>query len=154
MPWPWLQYREARITRNWWTLNESHNSQARLRTIISHFFSFILLIHEGSHGEVYQGFQPSYDIFRRSGAASIALLIKSCRLAAAFRQPESSIQVLTVLKVAWIQWSYENWYFQIEGVAAYQLGNTSSRMITEVKQRWARLVLGWETVQVWPECCC
>ena len=39
--------------------------------------------------------------------------------------------------------------------AAYQLGNTSSRTITEVKQRRARLVLGWETpVQVLPECCC
>ena len=36
-----------------------------------------------------------------------------------------------------------------------QLGNTSSRMISEVKQHWARLVLGWETlVQVLPECCC
>ena len=32
------------------------------------FFSFILLIHEGSHREVYQEFQPSYDIFLRSGA--------------------------------------------------------------------------------------
>ena len=40
------------------------------------------------------------------------------------------------------------------GAAAYQLGNISSRTITEVKQRWARLVLGWETVQVLPECCC
>ena len=29
-----------------------------------------------------------------------------------------------------------------KGPAAYQLGNTSSRTITEVKQRWARLVLG------------
>ena len=29
---------------------------------------FILLIHEGSHREVYQEFQPSYDIFHRSGA--------------------------------------------------------------------------------------
>ena len=38
-----------------------------------------------------------------------------------------------------------------KGAAAYQLGNTSSRTITEVKQRWARLVLGWETVQVLPE---
>ena len=38
------------------------------------------------------------------------------------------------------------------GAAAYQLGNTSSRKITEVKQRWARLVLGWATVQVLPEC--
>ena len=28
-------------------------------------FFFILLIHEGSHREVYQEFQPSYDIFRR-----------------------------------------------------------------------------------------
>ena len=34
------------------------------------------------------------------------------------------------------------------GAAAYQLGNTSSRTIIEVKQRRARLVLGWETVQV------
>ena len=32
------------------------------------------------------------------------------------------------------------------GAAAYQLGNTSSRTITEVKQCWARLVLGWATV--------
>ena len=32
------------------------------------------------------------------------------------------------------------------GTAVYQLGNTSSRMITEVKQRRARLVLGWATV--------
>ena len=36
-----------------------------------------------------------------------------------------------------------------------QLGNGSSRTITEVKQHWARLVLEWETpVQVLPECCC
>ena len=27
----------------------------------------------------------------------------------------------------------------------YHVENTSSRPITEVKQRWARLVLGWET---------
>ena len=49
-----------------------------------------------------------------------------------------------------------SYHFEItsEGAAAYQLGNTSSRTITEVKQRWARLVLGWETVQVSPECCC
>ena len=40
------------------------------------------------------------------------------------------------------------------GAAVSQLGNTSSRTITEVKQHWARLVLGWETVQVLPECCC
>ena len=40
------------------------------------------------------------------------------------------------------------------GAAANQLGNTSSHTITEVKQRWARLVLGWETVQVLHECCC
>ena len=42
----------------------------------------------------------------------------------------------------------------LSGAAAYQLGNTSSRTITEVKQRWAWLVLGWTTVQVLPECCC
>ena len=40
------------------------------------------------------------------------------------------------------------------GAAAYQLGNTSSCTIPEVKQRGARLVLGWKTVQVLPECCC
>ena len=34
------------------------------------------------------------------------------------------------------------------GTAACQLGNTSSRTITEVKQCEAQLVLGWETVQV------
>ena len=31
-----------------------------------HFF--ILLTHEGSRREVYQDFQPSYDIVRKSGA--------------------------------------------------------------------------------------
>ena len=31
-------------------------------------FVSILLTHEGSHREVYQDFQPSYDIFRMSGA--------------------------------------------------------------------------------------
>ena len=44
--------------------------------------------------------------------------------------------------------------FTSEGAAPYQLGNTSSRTITEVKQRCAQLVLGWETVQVLSECCC
>ena len=40
------------------------------------------------------------------------------------------------------------------GAVANQVGNTSSRTITEVKQRCARWVLGWETpVQVLPECC-
>ena len=39
--------------------------------------------------------------------------------------------------------------------AASQLGKTSSRTITEVKQHRARLVLGWETlVQVSPEWGC
>ena len=32
------------------------------------------------------------------------------------------------------------------GAAAYQPGNTSSRTITEVKQCWVRLALGWETL--------
>ena len=36
------------------------------------------------------------------------------------------------------------------GAAAYQLGNTSSRTITEVKQRSARFALGWEPVQWCP----
>ena len=35
--------------------------------------------------------------------------------------------------------------------AAYRLGNASSRMITEVKQRWARLVL-WQETHPWSEC--
>ena len=43
---------------------------------------------------------------------------------------------------------------EIKALAADQLGNTSSRMITEVKQQWAQLVLEWETVQVLTECCC
>ena len=81
---------------------------------------------------------------------SIGRLIKSSRL---FRVSSSTqatlkqspIQVLTELNVAWLQWSYE-----IVIAAAYQLGNTSSCTITEVKQRWVRLVLGFETVQV---CC-
>ena len=33
--------------------------------LIPDFFSFVLLIHKGSHREVYQKFLPSYDIFRR-----------------------------------------------------------------------------------------
>ena len=45
-------------------------------------------------------------------------------------------------------------YVLVLYATAYQLGNTSSRTITEVKQLCARLVLGWETVQVLPECCC
>ena len=40
------------------------------------------------------------------------------------------------------------------GPKTYQLENTSSHTITEVKQSWAWLVLGWETVQVMPEWCC
>ena len=72
---------------------------------------------------------------------------------------KSPIQVLSKLNVAWLQWSYENWYFQVDkplrpSSGFYQLGNTSSHTITEVKQRWACLVLAWETVQVLPECCC
>ena len=39
------------------------------------------------------------------------------------------------------------------GAAAYQLGKTSSRTITDVKQCWAWLVLGWENVQILSECC-
>ena len=35
----------------------------------------------------------------------------------------------------------------------YQLGNTSSRMLTEVKQCGTRLLQGWETVQVLSEYC-
>ena len=34
----------------------------------THTFFPILQTHEGSHREIYQEFQPSYDIFRRSGA--------------------------------------------------------------------------------------
>ena len=37
------------------------------------------------------------------------------------------------------------------GAAAHQLGNTSFRKITEVKQHRARIELGWETVQVLPD---
>ena len=56
--------------------------------------------------------------------------------------------------MSWVFWNiYDNllsWCLSLMwlGTAAYQLGNTSSRTITEVKQRWAWLVLGWETVQV------
>ena len=44
--------------------------------------------------------------------------------------------------------------YGLKGAAAYKLGNTSSRTTTEVKQCCIQLVLGWETVQVLPECCC
>ena len=30
------------------------------------------------------------------------------------RLNESPIQVLTELNVAWLQWLYENWYFQVD----------------------------------------
>ena len=46
-------------------------------------------------------------------------------------------------------YKYADWV-----AATYQLGNTSFRTITEVKQCRARLVLGWATDQVLPECCC
>ena len=35
---------------------------------------------------------------------------------------------------------------RILGAATYQLGNTSSHTIIEVKQRLVGLILGWETV--------
>ena len=35
----------------------------------------------------------------------------------------------------------------------WHVGHTGSRQITEVKQRWARLVLGWVTVWVQAGCC-
>ena len=37
-------------------------------------------------------------------------------------------------------------YREKKGAAAYQLGNTSSPMITEIKQHLAWLILGYETV--------
>ena len=40
------------------------------------------------------------------------------------------------------------------GNSFIQLENNSSRMITEVKQCWARLVLGWETVRLFSEYWC
>ena len=41
---------------------------------------------------------------------------------------------------------YINAYFlPLPWQRPYHVENTSSRPITEVKQRWARLVLGWET---------
>ena len=43
-----------------------HNS--RVACLVICLFFFILLTHEGLHREVYQEFQPSYDIFHRSGA--------------------------------------------------------------------------------------
>ena len=62
---------------------------------------------------------------------------------------------LTFVQLFWLHHSLISEKCHInKGAAAYQLGNTSSRTITEVKQRWARLVLGWDTVQVLPECCC
>ena len=53
------------------------------------------------------------------------------------------VDVVVVVLVDIFPTSRTNFF---SGAAAYQLGNTSSRTITEVKQRWARLVLGWETV--------
>ena len=42
------------------------------------------------------------------------------------------------------------YYLISRNARAYQLGNTSSHTITEVKQHWAQLVLGWKTVPVLP----
>ena len=36
-------------------------------------------------------------------------------------------------------------FYPIPRQRPYHVEHTSSRPITEVKQRWARLVLGWET---------
>ena len=56
---------------------------------------------------------------------------------------------------------YSNFLATHEQHGATSLGNghttlnsTSSRLITEVKQCWARLVLGWVTAWEYPGCCC
>ena len=63
------------------------------------------------------------------------------------------VHFLNVLLASSKQKSDENKGFCIRGATSYPLGNTSPLPITEVKQRSARLVLGWETVQVLSECC-
>ena len=48
------------------------NQGKKSQTFILYFcFLFILLNHEESHREVYREFQPSYDIFLRSGAERV-----------------------------------------------------------------------------------
>ena len=51
--------------------------------------------------------------------------------------------------LVWLPWS-SCWFSLCDGVRCararpYHVGNTGSRLITEVKQRWARLVLAWVT---------
>ena len=105
------------------------------------FFSN-LLTHEGSHREVYRDFQPSLTSsagsakaclghrFRSPPAYTFQLLtlhqhrannqytrrlIKS-RVSSSTQLTlkQSPIQVVTELNVAWFQWLYENWYFQVD----------------------------------------
>ena len=74
--------------------------------------------------EAYQEFQPSYDIFRRSGVKGCSdhrfcvrapsqptLRVSSSTQATLER--ESPIQVLTEFNVSWLLWSYKNWYCQV-----------------------------------------
>ena len=68
----WIQ----QLAEQQWTKNAS-------------FFSFILLIHKGSHGEFYQEFQSRYDIFCRSGA-------KGCSDHRFRAPPAYSAQLLTL----------------------------------------------------------
>ena len=50
-------------------LSTAANPQSRIYLISRPILVFfILLTHKGSQREVFQAFQPSYDIFRRSGA--------------------------------------------------------------------------------------
>ena len=63
----------------------------------------------------------------------------------------SSILSILLYLYTWLYvslWRLDNNFHK-----AYQRENASSRTITEIKQRWAWLVLGWDTVQVLPECC-
>ena len=63
----------------------------------------------------------------------------------------------TTLKYNYVKTSSRPWPYKSTddwGTAAYQLRNTSSRIITEVKQREAQVTLGWEIVQVSSVCCC
>ena len=50
---------------------------SRQAQCLSAFFSFILLIHKRSHREVYQEFQPSYEIFRRRCQGLFRLQVQS-----------------------------------------------------------------------------
>ena len=60
-----MQNNRPNCGRQYTSLLEKYLCDYAIVAALIIFFSFILVIHEGSQKEVYQEFQPSYDIVRR-----------------------------------------------------------------------------------------